>query len=497
MALPAKKIPDFTTLGVQPPARSSVAQSMLGTNSPFASSSSTPTPAFAPPLPSNYNLNDLAGYEQGARTAYGQNAQRQIGQLRTDIGSQYDTALQTAQSDAATKRAALAASLTGQGQQAFDLEKPQLDEELNRQGIYNSATARTQSDANALKAIALSNQDKLNTFDSGQKTLEDNLASQRLGALTGLDESGVSANLQSQQDALDSALNLRSANLEQNNANANTNAQTALAEKLANQQSRNGLTNSLIGGGTALLGGAISGGSNSFLGSLLHGGGAAAGTGAGATAAGSGILGGTALAGGAGAPASSLFPGGLGAVGTGTAGGAGTAGIASALGGGAALAGAGIGAALLDTGAKRILDKNLSATPSAAARAVLNPVGSTINLGKNLLSDPNKTLSNAAGNAGGSLFGGKTANGNDIATLSISVQNTQKQLQEAKDAVARGEISQADYQAWAQPIVEQTAQAVGQMAGRGTKYATPINNVWGDLLKAGLVTNTGHGFLAA
>lgn len=64
------------------------------------------------------------------------------------------------------------------------------------------------------------------------------------------------------------------------------------------------------------------------------------------------------------------------------------------------IAAAGAGAYALDQLAKKPLDKAFGASGGAASRALLNPVGSTISLGKNLVTNPTQTINNALGGNG-------------------------------------------------------------------------------------------------
>lgn len=443
-----------------------------------------------PKLPDNYGFNDLADYEQNQRTAFGKDLMGQVDRLRTGIGNQYDTTLKNYQDTSATRRSALASSLTDTAKNEFNLMNPSILEDLNKRGVFTSPTAVNTAQAQALKELAVKNQDTLNNFDTSTRGFEDTLGNQKLADLNSLSEAGVSGNIQAQLDALNSGMDLRSSKLESDLQAAQSAREEALARDLASKQGRNQLTNSLIGAGTTIGGSLLTA---KMLGGALHP--AAATTALNVGSATPGVLGGTTAGtlGGvplatAGAPASSLFPGGLGAVGTPSAGstvGAGGGGLAT-LGGVAAIGGAGIGSALLSRAAQnKVAGATGSNSLGSAAGVLANPIGAQLNVAKSLVTNPKKALSNASKSLG---FGaGKTADGNAIADASRSVQAQQNQLLELKKKVASGEMSQEEYLAQAQPVVDAAASTVGNMASRGSKYATPINKMWQMFQDAGLV----------
>lgn len=221
----------------------------------------------APSLPENYGFNDLAGYEEARRNQFGNQEQGAINSFGQDFEKQ-----------SAARRAALSSSLLDLGQQQFARANPFILEDLNSRGLATSPTAVGQEQSNALRDIALNNQQKMLDVENAD-----------FNTLQGIRQSGLSAGLQAQQDALDSGLDLRRGNLEANRADTQASQERALAESLAKQQSRNGLTQSLIGAGGSLLGGALARGG---LGSLLGAGGAS-----GAGAGGLGAVGGIGLGG--------------------------------------------------------------------------------------------------------------------------------------------------------------------------------------------------------
>lgn len=387
-----------------------------------------------PTLPSNYGFNELANYEEERRNIFSNNLTDQLAQRRKQLSQ----------------------SLTDQGQQLFAAANPRILEDLNSRGLFSSPSAVNTSQSNALRDIGLANQQYLNDFDT----------------------QSVSAELQSQQDALDAGLDLRRGGLEAQRADSQAAREEALARDLAKTQIKNSLTNSLIGAGGSIgagllagrLGGGTGTGGGSALGRLL-GTGTGAGTGFGSTA-----IANTA----AGAPASSLFPGGLGAVGTNAP----ASGIG--LGGAAAIGGAGLGAMALSGAAENKY--------GTLGGVLANPIGYQLNKAKQLITNPKQTISSIGNSLG---FGaGKTANGDDIAQGSWFVKNSENELTQLKQAVASGEITQDQYLEYARPVVANVVKTVEGLASRGSKYATPINQIWAQFQQAGLARPGANGWEA-
>lgn len=389
--------------------------------SPLVSSSTSPSQQT---LPENYGFNELAAYEEARRNALGKNFNQEILGLRGGIQSEYDKALQAYRDESARRRSTLASSLSSTGQQTFDLQNPGILEDLNSRGVFSSPTAIAQAQAQALKEIALANQGQLNQFDTSTRGYEDTLANQRLSELNQLQSAGTSADIQAQQDALDSALDLRRGLLEKNTKDEQASREEALARDLARQQGKNNMTTSLIGVGGNILGAGLAPGG--FLSGSSAGKGILNTPVSGLFNSGS-ALAGVPLAGGGGAPASSLFPNGLGPVGTGTPasalgrltvgkalGGAGAGYVGSrlgrrAFGGGNDLGGtlgsttgflvggpvgAGIGG-FLGTGAQRFwenadyeITRHLGNTAGSLLRPITNPVGVV----KNVVGHPKRAL---------------------------------------------------------------------------------------------------------
>lgn len=238
-----------------------IPQAMMGQN-----------PAF---LPANYGFNDLAQYEEQRRAALGPQFQQQIGQLRTGIGSAYDSALNQYRDTSSQRRAALSSSLSDTAQKQFDIQNPRILEDLNSRGLFSSPTAVANAQAQVQKELAVANANRLNEFDTQTRGFEDNLGTQRLADLNELEKVGTSAGMQMQQDALDAALDLRRGQLESSLQTAQANREEALARDLAKQSGRQGITQSLIGAGGGILGGMLGGGGGGFrgFGGLFGGGG--------------------------------------------------------------------------------------------------------------------------------------------------------------------------------------------------------------------------------
>lgn len=340
-------------------------------------------------LPENYGFNDLAGYEEQRRNALGKSYQDQIDQLQLGIQGQYDNALKSYQDTSASRRASLSKSLADTAQKNFSLQNPKILEDLNSRGLLNSESALVNAQAQALKELEIGNQNQLNQFDTSTRGFEDALSNQRLSDLNQLKSAGVSGNLQGQQDALDSALDLRRGQLESSLQNANAAREEQMARDLAKQAQRGQITNSLIGLGGQLGGSILTaklmGGGGSGLGMLGLGGGGAAGVGGSGVGYASG-----GLAGSSGFPVAN----GLASGGAGGAGGIG-------LGGGALIAGAGLGAMGLDKWMNNRIDynKRLGATGGSAARFLMNPIGYQLNKAKELIKDPGATAKKALGKA--------------------------------------------------------------------------------------------------
>jgi len=284
-------------------------------------------------------FDDLAALEEARRRAFGQYSQQQI----LDLGKQYS-------SEAAKRRAALSQSLMNTGQQTFDLQNPKILEDLNSRGLFTSPSTVANSQAQALKEIALANGTQLNNFDD-----------QTFNEMNSIRNLGLSANLQGEQDALDSGLDLRRGGLESQLQGANASREEQLARDLADQQRRAGITNSLIGVGGSLLPSLFTkGGSGGGLFSALGGGGAkAAGTGY-SSMAGRGVG----------------FPIGNGM----TAGGGGIG-----LGGAAGIGAAGIGSMLLAKSVENKAKKSLGTTLGNVAGTIANPIGSQLNKAKDVV----------------------------------------------------------------------------------------------------------------
>lgn len=213
-----------------------------------------------PTLPPNPTFEDIARYEEAKRNLAGKEFQGQIGKLRTGVQGEYDKALGTYQSTSAARRAALASSLSENAKKTFEMNNPYILEDLNARGVFTSPTAVSQAQAQALKELELGNQENLLNFDTTTRTYEDQLAAQRLKDLQELDLAGTSVGIQSQQDALDAALDLRRSSLQNNLQEAQAAREEQLARDLARQQKSQGIIQSLIGAGGSILGAGLMGG---------------------------------------------------------------------------------------------------------------------------------------------------------------------------------------------------------------------------------------------
>lgn len=320
--------------------------------------------SITPTLPQNYGFNDLAGYEETRRKAYGDTSSADILKTRDELSK----------------------SLGDYGKKYFAEQNPAILEDLNSRGLLNSPSALSDAEATKLKEIALSNENYLRDFDT----------------------SALSARLQGGQDALDAGLDLRRGKLEGDLASSAADREEKLANSLADKQGRNQLTNSLIGVGGSL--------GSSLLTAKLLGAYGAKGVAASALpsiapatpgilgGSVSGSLGGTAYAGG-GLPASSMFPGGLGAVGTPTASGA-VAGSSGAGVGGIPLSSAataskfGPGGTVLNTAGTATPGLG-NVLPGAAGYAAGHEAFKSTQAGDQSRSN----IYSAVGGAGGSFFG--------------------------------------------------------------------------------------------
>jgi len=319
-----------------------------------------------PYLPTNYGFNDLAGYEEQRRSNFGNLSEQAISNYGQNVGVQnkdminqvmqnqqqgygaFDQNRGTLDSDtgelqtglkgitaeqqrqigdyvggygtrSTDRRTALAKSLADIGSQTFSMNTPAMLEDLQRRGLASSASEVGNSASQALKEIALRNQEQLLNYDMNAAAEEERLremglttgihGQEKLGqtqqdqfnrrqgiadALRGqqvtdtgeisrlhqeafgrqadIQGTGLSANLQAQQDALDSGLDLRRGGLEANRADAQAAAERQQANELAKKERQNGITQSLIGAGGSILGGAIGKGALGLGGSSAAGG---------------------------------------------------------------------------------------------------------------------------------------------------------------------------------------------------------------------------------
>lgn len=309
-------------------------------------------------LSPNFGYDELAAYEEAQRKSLlGALQQRLLG-LKTGITGQYDSALNSYKTTAATRRSALAKSLTDTAQENFNLANPAILEDLNNRGVFSSGTAVANAQAQKLKELSVANQDVLNEFDSGSNQYEDSLNSQKLSDLNSIDSASASGLSQIDQDTVDQLQSLRQSQLSNSLQQQNTAQEQALAERLAKQQGRNSLNSSLIGVGGTLLGASLLKGG---MGNLF--GGTAAST--------------APYAGGAVGPLAPAAPGGFGALGT-----------IGALGAG------GIGAMLLSRAVQNKVGSQFGTTLGNVAGTIANPIGAQLNKAKSIISNPAKAISN-------------------------------------------------------------------------------------------------------
>jgi len=179
------------------------------------------------------SLEQLAADEEAKRRALGL---QQQGQINAFADQQ-----QQAAADYHTK---LAQSLAHQGQDFFSLENPGILEDLNSRGLFTSQTARDQAQANALKEIALNNNQQLSNFDTSS-----------FNNINDIRGTGLSAMLGGDQSALDAALELRKAGIQHQFDQQAQQAQMSFAQMMAQKQQRQQLLSSIIGLGGSLGGG--------------------------------------------------------------------------------------------------------------------------------------------------------------------------------------------------------------------------------------------------
>lgn len=321
-------------------------------------------------LPQGYGFDDLANYEEARRQNLGVNAKDKIAKLRADIQGTYDQSLGKYRDTSSTRRASLSSSLGETAKKQFEMQNPYLLQDLNSRGLASSPTEVARAQGEIQKQLALESEGRLGEFDKSTRDYEDSLTANRMADLNQLDMTGTSAELQANQDALDSALDLRRGSLESSLAERNSAEERALAESLAAENRKAGLTNSLIGAGGGLLGGLLAGGGKGLLGGGGGGGGFLSslplfGGGGGATAS-SSVIGGGA------------FPVAPGAA----SGGVGFLPAAALLGGGA------LGASLFSRAGEK--------KAGALGGIIGNPIGYQINHAKDIISNPGKVIKNVA-----------------------------------------------------------------------------------------------------
>ena len=217
---------------LKPNPRSGVVTAMNGTSpslttpAPTPANNANPVLFNTPPtLPDNFTYPQLANYEEERRRAFGTESEKAIMDRRT----------------------ALENSLKSYAQNTLSLGRPDRMENLQTGGLLTSPSEYANAEARALQEITLATQPQL----------------------MDLETSATAARLQAYQDALDSGLSIRQAQLSADEAERAALQEEQLARDLASEQSRNSLYSSLIGTGGQL--------GSAYLMSKMLGGGAAAG----------------------------------------------------------------------------------------------------------------------------------------------------------------------------------------------------------------------------
>lgn len=183
-------------------------------------------------------LNQMAADESAKRTALGQQQQQQINAFADQQ-----------QGAVADYRKQLASSLANTAQQTFTQANPGILEDLNSRGLFTSQTARDDAQNRALQQLATQQQNTLSNFDTSE-----------FNNLQDIRGTGLSALLGGQQSALDTALELKKAGIQNQFDVAQQQSQQAFAQMLAQQQQRQQMISSILGLGGQLGAGALSGG---------------------------------------------------------------------------------------------------------------------------------------------------------------------------------------------------------------------------------------------
>lgn len=228
-------------------------------------------------LPQNFTFDDLAAYEEERRRSLLPQFQERMKTLRSGLQSQYDKNIENYRNLTGSRRSSLVASLADQSRKAFQMQNPYILEDLQSRGLASSPTTVAQAQAQALKELELQNQDELNRFDTESRGYQDALEKQRLQDLNELQALESQGAFDLEQDAVNQALDIRRSELERSIQEADAAREEALARNLAKEQRRAGLTESLLGAGTNLLGIGLmtrgGGGGGGGLGGLFGGGG--------------------------------------------------------------------------------------------------------------------------------------------------------------------------------------------------------------------------------
>lgn len=175
--------------------------------------------------------------EQAKREAL---AKQQQGQIN-DFATQQQGAV-------ADYRKTLAQNLSDTAQQTFKQANPGILEDLNSRGLFTSQTARDDAQNRALQQLATQQQNTLSNFDTSE-----------FNNINDIKGSGLSTLLGGDQSALDSALQIKQAGIQQSFNQANMQQQQAFQQMLANQQNRQQMISSILGLGGSLGAAALGG----------------------------------------------------------------------------------------------------------------------------------------------------------------------------------------------------------------------------------------------
>lgn len=211
----------------------------------------------------------LAAIESASRIALAEKQKKQIeefGKSYTTAADDYRTRLAERlagyQSDLEKRNqeelAAYSNDLANSRQKTFEQANPFILEDLNRRGLFNSETAVTGAQAEALKKLQAEDEGKMAAARLGLYEDSNAFADQTQNTLTGFDTAafgegqdimgeGLNTLLGGDQSALDAALELRRGKLQRSYDLADAAAERDYASSLARKQRRNATLNAGIG----------------------------------------------------------------------------------------------------------------------------------------------------------------------------------------------------------------------------------------------------------